>query len=82
MCQSQIESPYKKSIFGGKGFNEKLEYYRNTNEFFIIAEHNNICDQKNKKIYCNNAQIKKEFIKFSNFKSDLIKYLNLHPLTF
>ena len=77
-----MNTPYKKSIFGRKCCNGKLEYYRNTNEFFIIAEHNDICNQKNKKIYDNNVQIEKEFIKFSNFKSDLIKYLNLHPLTF
>ena len=40
-------TPYKKSIFGRKYCNGKLEYYRNTNEFFIIVEHNDICNQKN-----------------------------------
>jgi uncharacterized protein with FMN-binding domain len=76
----RLNTPYKKMLFGNKNYNGKLKFIRNTNEFYIIHKHNEICDIKNKKVYDNLANIEKEINNFSNYKEALISFLNKNPL--
>ena len=56
-------------------------YIKNEDEFYIIHEHNNICNHINIKIYDNLGDITNNAYKFSDFKEILLLYLNRNPLT-
>ena len=73
-------TPNKKIIFNNKPCNGKIEYNRKNNEFYMIIEHNKICNNKFKKIYDNLANIEEAINKFGDFKKDLISILNSNPL--
>ena len=46
----------------------------------MTCNHNEICDGKNPRHYDNIGDIQKNVYAFSEFKNELIKYLNNHPL--
>lgn len=60
--------------------NGKIEFNRDTNSFYLVHEHNKICDEKNIKIYDNYADIENSFKEFNSFKKELFDFLNKNPL--
>ena len=75
-----LNTPYKRMLFGNKKFNKKLKFIRNNKEFYIIHNHNEICNIKNKIMYDNLAHVEHEINNFTNYKEALIIYLNKNPL--
>ena len=59
---------------------DKLNLIELKKKIFMTCNHNEICDGKNPKLYDNIDDIQKNVYAFSNFKNELIKYLNIHPL--
>ena len=75
-----FKSPYKRMLFCNKKCDGKLKFIHNTKELYIIHNHNEICDIKNKKIYDNLAHVEHEINDFTNYNENLILYLNKNPL--
>ena len=42
----RISKDNKKLIFGKYKCNGKIEFYRDTGEFFLVTSHNELCDKK------------------------------------
>ena len=69
-------------LFNKNKCNGIIEFNRQKGKFFLINEHNKICDMKDKKIFDNLADIEIEEIevkKREDFKSSLITFLNFNP---
>ena len=58
----------KKILFNNNPCNGKLEYLKNEENFYLIHMHNDICDNKNVKIYDNIGDITINAYKFSDYK--------------
>mgnify|MGYP006873008888 CR=1 FL=1 len=41
-----INTYNKKLLFGNNKCNGRIYYYRDTNEFYIVTKHNNLCQKK------------------------------------
>lgn len=70
----RLNSHNKKLIFERNPCNEKLEFDCKTLQFYMIIEHNNICNNKNYKCYDNIADINESINKFGDYK-ELISFL-------
>ena len=53
---------------------------RNTEDFYLVHNHNKLCDQKNIKIFDNIANIDTNIQNLEEYKNNLINYLNSKPL--
>ena len=76
----RINTINKKLLFKTNTWNGKITFKRNENNFYFNSEHNEICNNKNPKIYDNIANVKSNVYAFSNFKEELIKFLNMNLL--
>ena len=70
----------KKLKFGENKCPGQIEYIRLSNEFFLISNHNNICNSTNISTYDNNLEINEAISDYKNLKNNLIQFLNRHPL--
>ena len=58
-----------------------MEYNKDIWGFYILCDHhNNICNQKNIKIYDNTLDLEENINKYKDFKETLIKFLNKNSL--
>ena len=76
----RINTISKKLLFKNNPCNGKITSKRNDLNFYLQIEHNEICNNKNPKIYDNTANVTSNAHAFSNYKEELIKFLNLNPL--
>lgn len=75
-----LNTDNKKNKFHNKPYNGKIEYNGLNDNFYLVQKHNDICDELRHTIYDNVASISKNINNYQNFKSELIQYLNTHPL--
>ena len=55
-------------------------FQKKWSKFYMNIDHNDICNNKNPKIYDNMAKVTSNLYAFSNYKDELIKFLNLNLL--
>jgi hypothetical protein len=75
-----LNTQTKKLLFKGNACNGKIKFDRQKQLFYITHSHNAICNNNNPKIYDNIGEIQTNVYEFSNFKKDLINYLNRHHM--
>lgn len=75
-----LNTSNNKFLFKNNKCNGKNEYRRHNSNFYIIKEHNNICDKKDIKIYDNLANVEKTIVNYEEYKEELIDYLNNNPI--
>lgn len=70
-----LNTDNKKRIFKNQPYNGKIEYHRNTDNFYIIQAHNKICDIFDVKEFKNTADNSLNVKNYSQYKQSLIKFL-------
>jgi len=55
-------------MFGNNKCNGRIQYDRNTNEFYFVTKHNNLCEKKNITIYDNNEDIETNIYQYEDYK--------------
>lgn len=76
----RINTVKKKILFKNNPCNGKIKFNRLDNNFYWLADHNDICDNKYPKLYDNSGNITENVYKFADFKEYLIEYLNKNPI--
>ena len=76
----RLNTVNKRNIFKNNPCNGKIEYNRKNKNFYLVSSHNNLCDTINFKIYDNMADISSNVNNFTQYKNELKKYLDSHPL--
>ena len=76
----RINTANKKLLFGIYRCNGKIEFNRITEEFFLVRNHNKICDKRNLRLYDNYSEIETNICNFEEYKNELINFLNNNPL--
>ena len=58
----------------------RVYYYKNLHKYLMDWGHSEFCDKLNIPKYENYADIEGEISNYKEFKNDIIKYLNSHPI--
>ena len=75
----RINTANKKLLFGIYRCNGKIEFNQITEEFFLVRNHNKICDKRNLRLYDNYSDIETNICNFEEYKNELINFLNNNP---
>ena len=76
----QLNTDNKRRIFKNQPCNGKIEYHRDSQNFYLVQKHNKICDLMDVKEYDNTASVTNNVKNYTQYKKELTNYLNSHPL--